>query len=299
MREHRPFAMAPAVALLAAARLVAAQTLPTLRYEPPPDFYRSASTFPEQYESQQVNAGMQVYAFRVFRGDLLQTFRQGLLRDWIDPQFRETNISAPPSFSPANIPGAEAGIMGTFYENVAGLPKPHIRVAVYASGAVAIVDVSANSEASWRRAWPALQAALISLKVDAPNVAATSALPGSTAARASAGAVSGLFMGTKPKYMVDLQRGAGYGRFVPASHWYLFSGDGRVHRGYDDPVAPAGDVRRFDFDNARRTDPDNSGTYTVQGAQLILDMGTQGTERIVVPLEVNRLVINTVIYRRQ
>ena len=291
--------MALAVALIAATSRIAAQALPTLRYDPPPNFYRSASTFPEQYESQEVNAGLQVYPFRAFKGDLLQTFRQGLLRDWIDPQFRETNISAAPSFSPANIPGAEAGIMGTFYENVAGLPKPHMRVALYASGAVAIVDVSANSEASWRRAWPALQAALISLKVEAPNAAAVAAPPGSAAARASAGAVSGLFMGTKPKYMVDLQRGVGYGRTVIASHWYLFSGDGRVHRGYDDPVAPGGDVRRFDFDNARRTDPDNSGTYTVQGGQLILDMGTQGTERIVVPVDANRLVINTVIYRRQ
>jgi len=299
MREYRPCAKGLAVALLAVTSRIAAQALPTLRYDPPPNFYRSASTFPEQYESQEVNAGLQVYPFRPFKGDLLQTFRQGLLRDWIDPQFRETNISAAPSFSPANIPGAEAGIMGTFYENVAGLPKPHMRVALYAGGAVAIVDVSANSEASWRRAWPALQAALISLKVEPPNAAAAPAPAGSPAARASAGAVSGLFMGTKPKYMVDLQRGVGYGRTVTASHWYLFSGDGRVHRGYDDPVAPGGDVRRFDFDNARRSDPDNSGTYTVQGNQIFLDMGTQGTERIVVALEPNRLVINTVIYRRQ
>jgi len=298
MRKHQVFGTGLVVASFGASSL-AGQALPTLRYDPPPNFYRSASTFPEQYESQEVNAGMQVYAFRAFRGDLLQAFRQGLLRDWIDPQFRETNISAPPSFSPANIPGAEAGIVGRFYENVGGLPKPHMRVALYAGGAVAIVDVSANSDASLQRVWPAMQAPLISLKVEAPNAAAAAAPPGSAAARASASAVSGLFMGTKPKYMVDLQRGVGYGRWVTASHWYLFSGDGRVHRGYDDPVAPGGDVRQFDFDNARRTDPDNSGTYAVQGTQLILDMGAQGTERISVPMNANRLVINTVIYRRQ
>ena len=276
-----------------------AQGLPTLRYNPPANFSRSGSNFPEDYSSQEVSAGIQVYPFRAFRGDFQQAFRQSLLRELIDAQFRETNVASQPVIGPANIPGAEAGLLVRFYENIAGLPKPHLRVALLAKGAVAIVDLSANSDASFQRAWPAMQATMISLKVAAPNAVASGPPPGTPEARAAASAVSGLFMGTKPKYMVDLQRGVGYGRTVVASHWYLFSGDGRVHRGYDDPVVPGGDVRRFDFETARRADPDNSGTYTTSGNQLVMDMGTQGTEHIAVPFEKNRVVISTVIYYKK
>src|SRR6185295_10792895 len=149
---------------------------------------------------------VQIYQFRTFRGDFQQAFRQTMLRDLIDAQFRETNVAGPPTITPANIPGAEAGFIGTFYENVAGVRKPHIRVALLANGAVAIADVSANSDASWQRAWPAMQATLISFKVLAPNAVAAGPPAGTSEARASASAVSGLFMGTKPKYMSDLQR---------------------------------------------------------------------------------------------
>jgi len=219
-----------------------------------------------------------------------------LLRDLIDPQFREANVSSQPAITPANIPGAEQGLVARFYETVAGLPRPHMRVALFANGAVAIADLSANNDASWQRVWPALQATLVSFKVLAPNAELAVGTP---EARANTSAVSGLFMGTKPKYMVDLQRGVGYGRSVVASHWYLFSGDGRVHRGYDDPVAPNGDLRRFDFEAARRSDPDNAGSYTVQGNQLIIEMGAQQTERISVPFEKNRVVINAVTYHKR
>jgi hypothetical protein len=271
-----------------------------LQYAPPANFYRSASTFPEDYSSQEVNAGIQVYPFRPVRGNFQQAFQQTMLRDLIDAQYRETNVAAPPSITPANISGAEAGLVGRFYENVAGVPRPRMRVALVANGAVAIVDLAANSNASWQRVWPAMQATLVSLKVAAPNAVAAGPPPGTPEGRANAAAVSGLFMGTKPKYMPDLQKSVGYGRFVTASHWYLFSGDGRVHRGYDDPDAPGSDVRRFDFDNARRTDPDNAGTYTVEGNRLLIEMGAQQTEHIAVPFQRNnRLVINTVTYYKK
>lgn len=286
--------------LVSDTRSAFAQPLPTLRYDPPANFYRSANTYPDDYSSQEVNAGLQIYAFRAFRGgDFQQAFRQGLFRDLLDVQHREENVATQPQFSPANVPGADAGIVARFYENVVGIPRPHLRVAVLSKGAVAIVDVQANNDASFQRAWPAVQATLVSLAVAAPNSEAAGSLPGTPDARAAAAAVSGLFMGTKPKYMVDLQRGVGYGRSVPASHWYLFSGDGRVHRGYDDPVAPGGDVRRFDFDRARQADPANAGTYTVNGDRLVIEMGAQGTERIVVPFRKDRVVINTVIYHKQ
>lgn len=278
---------------------VFAQARPTLQYAAPTNFYRSASAFPDEFSSQEVNAGIQIYQFRTFSGDFQAVFRQSLLRDLIDPQFRESNVASQPAITPANIPGAEQGLVARFYESVAGSPRPHMRVALLANGAVAIADLSANSEASWQRVWPALQATLVSFKVVGPNAASAGPSAGTPDARANASAVSGLFMGTKPKYVVDLQRGVGYGRSVVASHWYLFSGDGRVHRGYDDPVAPNGDIRRFDFEAAGRSDADNAGTYKVQGNQLVMEFGAQQTERIVVPLEKNRLVINSVTYYRK
>ena len=59
-----------------------------------------------------------------------------------------------------------------------------------------------------------MQATLVSLKVAAPNAVAAGPPPGTPEARANAAAVSGLFMGTKPKYMVDLQKSVGNGRWV-------------------------------------------------------------------------------------
>ncbi len=46
-------------------------------------------------------------------------------------------------------------------------------------------------------------------------------------------AVAGLYMGTKSKFMVNLNGPVGSGTFVQALHFYLFSADGRVYRAYD------------------------------------------------------------------
>ena len=40
-------------------------------------------------------------------------------------------------------------------------------------------------------------------------------------------------MGTKNKYMVNLNGGVGSGYFIPAVHSYLLSPTGRVYRAYD------------------------------------------------------------------
>src|SRR4051812_25822835 len=96
-----------------------AQSGPNLRYSAPASFYRSAGTNPEDYSSGQVNAAMQVYAFRPFSGDIAQQFQRTLLRDWVDPRYQEGNVAAPPQFSRVTLAGAQATLVGRFLENVA------------------------------------------------------------------------------------------------------------------------------------------------------------------------------------
>jgi hypothetical protein len=66
-----------------------------LRYDPPPNFYHSAITPPEDYSSTEFNAAVQVYPFRPFDGNIEQTFHKTLLHEWIDPRYQETNVAGP------------------------------------------------------------------------------------------------------------------------------------------------------------------------------------------------------------
>jgi hypothetical protein len=91
-----------------------------------------------------------------------------------------------------------------------------------------------------------------------------------------------------------------YSTYETALHYYLFSADGRVYRAYDKVDVPGRDISRFDFDAAERSDPVNSGRYTVDGGKLFIQMGRDLPETLVVPVpEKGMLTIDTVVYRRQ
>jgi hypothetical protein len=291
---HRAFLVAALIATAAGA-----QSAPILTFDPPRNFYRSGSTSPEQYSSQEVNAGMQIYPFRPFRGDFVQAIQRTLLREWIDPQFREENVAAQPVLERINIPGADAAIRVHFPENIVGTAREHIRYAILSRGAIAIVDMSGNSEYSVRRVWPALSVTLASLRVSTDNGPDLTSPLSPNEARAAA-AVMGVFMGLKQRYVTEMAMVTGSGRYVLAAHYYVFSGDGRVYRRYDLADIPGNDPRRFDFANAGRADPENSGTYRVQGNQLIALMGPQGAERITAALSSPRVLqISGVQYEKQ
>ena len=282
-----------------AALLVAAGAAaqPVLRYAPPPDFYHSAITPPDDYSANGFNAGLQVYPFRPFTGNIEQAFRRTLLREWIDPRFQERNVAAPPEFRAIAIAGAQAAFSARFLEGgIPGMPRQHMRMLIVSGNAAAIVDASASSMETWQRALPALNAMAATL-----NVAAGTPPPDVAKGPGPAGrAVAGLYMGTKPKYVVDLNRPVGYGRQVVALHYYLFSADGRVYRAYDDLKVPGGDPGRFDFDAAQRADPGNSGRYTVEGERLHILMGEQPPETITAALpKGNGVTIQTVLYVKQ
>ena len=267
-------------------------TAPVLRYEPPTNFMRSAIYPPEDYSSTQFNGSIQVYPFAPFNGNVPETFQRTLFRDRIDPRHREENVAGPPQFGRGEIPGAQAVFQANFTENIVGLLRPHMRMVIVAGGSVAIVDVSAINMSLWPRLVPDVNGLVRSMRVDM-----ASAPPSLTEGPGPAGqSIAGLYQGMKQKFMTGLTFQSSY--YVRALHFYLFSRTGSVYRAYNQIQAPGGDVARFDFDSAQRSDPVNSGRYTIADGKLYIKMG--GDPAIVTAAPQNNSVtIESVTYVRQ
>lgn len=258
------------VVLVAAGNPARAQIpIPELKFEDPPGFMRSGAYPPADFSSQEVNASLQVYPFRPYRGDVRQAFSRTLFRDFIDPQYREENVAAGAKLDGIVLPGADYVLRARFNEVVAGMPRERLRMAVVSGGAVAIVDAQANSLTSWQHVLPQLNAFASTLRVVAGAPEPDYAAPVGAAGRA----IAGLYMGFTRKYMTDLQRGPAYGYYANAVQYYLFSADGRVYRRYDELKVPGRDPARFDFAAAEREDPVNSGRYTIKGDSVFVRLG--------------------------
>ena len=279
--------------------LTGQSTMPRLVYSPPAELYHSALRPPEIYESSQVNASMQVYLFRQAPPDVVDRFHKTMLRDWIAPQYQETQLVGPPAFGVGSVVGADAVHYSQFAEAVSPgvMPRPRLRFLIVARGSAALLDAQAQSLQAWNVAYPSFQALLSTLRVDTGG----RVIPG-TGATAATRTFAGLYVGVKPKFQSTIGPGigAGSGGFVRAKHMYLFSDDGLVYRAYDDIRVPGGDTRRFDFDGAAVADPVNSGSYAIEGNQLVLHMGERLDETLIVPLQQpGRVTIETVEYFRQ
>jgi hypothetical protein len=279
-----------------AAPKVHGQAMPTLNYNPPASLYHDVSAPVESYLSREVNASLQVYPFRSFTGHLQQQFAQTLLRDWIHPDYQEASVAAQPTFSAAQAPGAEEVISGQFLENTGLTQRPRMRVAVLAHHAVALVDISANSMYSWQQAWPGMLAFLNSMKVEAPTTAPIApSEPG-----VPRGGIAGVFAGVTTRMMSDLTRGPGYFTREPALQYYIFSPNGRLYRTFQAPDLPGGDVTRFDYRAAAVADPDNSGTYTLDGNTITIRLGGRTPESLTGKMVgANSLLIKLITYERQ
>jgi hypothetical protein len=270
--------------------------VPVLSYNDPPEFYRGAGRSPIEYSSREVNCSMQVYPFRPCQGDIAATFQRTMLRDWIDPRYREERLAGSPEFSTSRLAGAETVVMARFHDSPVGLPNERLRILVTSAGHAAIVDVMANSTYSWQKAWPAVKAMLASMRVEKKT--APPSFDGGPGAAGSA--LAGLYRGNKSKYIVDLSGPVGSGHHVRALHYYLFSSDGWVHCCYDFPPVSNGNWRQFDFKQAQRQDPVNTGRYTVRDKQLFIRMSAPSSEIIVASLgNPDQLEIETVTYTRQ
>lgn len=270
--------------------------MPRLAYTPPADLYHSASSPPELYESNRVNASLQIYDFQEASPDVVDLFHQTLLRDWIAPQYQESQMAGPAAFYAWQVTGADAAQFAQFAEIGFGGPRPRMRMLIVSEGHAAILDAQAQSAQAWQVALPSFQALMSTLRVEGDSGAEFE-----TEGSPEAQALAGLYIGVKPKFVSAIGPGvgAGSGGFRPARHLYLFSEYGRVYRAYDDIPVPEDGFRHFDFDEAARADPVNSGHYTIEGDQLILRMGERLDETIVVPMHQPGLLrIGNVEYRR-
>jgi hypothetical protein len=296
MRFPRWMVLSPVV-FVATFRVLAQAPLPELKYEDPPGFYRSAIYPPADFSSREVNASLQVYPFRPFSGDIQQLFTRTLLRELVDPRYQETNVAPGAKLDVTTVQGASLVLRARFSEIVAGQPHERLRMAIVSGGAVAIVDASAVSMASWQRVLQPLNTFAATLRVVAGAPETVYSAPSAPAGRA----VAGLYMAFTRKYVADLVRGPAYGTYVNALHYYLFSADGRVYRAYDELKVPGNDPARFDFAGAQRADPVNSGQYTVRGDSIYVRLGTpQQPEIFAARLPSgNAITLGTVRYARQ
>jgi hypothetical protein len=90
-------------------------------------------------------------------------------------------------------------------------------------------------------------------------------------------------------------RATGGSEWTTSTEFYLLSPDGKVYRGHGLPEVPGGDVRRFDYDKARRADPGNSGSYSASGRSVTIDVGG---ERIAATLAGDEMEIRGTKFRR-
>jgi hypothetical protein len=268
------------------------ETVPVLHYDTPPNFMRSAVYPLDDYLSTQFDASIQVYPFERFTGNIAEMFQRTLLRDRIDAQHREENVASMPQFGRLEIPGAQAVFYANFSENIVGLLRPHARIVIVAGGAAAIVDASASNGSLWPRLVPELNALMHTMRVDT-----ASAPPSVTDGPGPGGrTIAGLYRGTKSKFMTGLTFQPSY--FIPALHFYLFSTTGRVYRAYDQIPGLRGDSTRFDFDAAQKSDPENSGRYTIKNGKLYIQMGGEPMISTAAP-DGNTVTIQSVTYVRQ
>jgi hypothetical protein len=114
------------------------------------------------------------------------------------------------------------------------------------------------------------------------------------------GGIAGVFAGITTRMMSDLTRGPGYFTKEPALQYYIFSPNGQLYRTFKAPDLPGGDATRFDYRGAAVADPDNSGTYTLDGNTITIRTGGRTPEsitgRITGP---NSLLIKMITYDRQ
>jgi len=253
--------------LLLSASSALAQPLPVLQFEPPKGFTGSLGKDPSAHVSFSGDAMLNVYPFRRLGGPFEEQFRRTRLRELLTPDSREAQLAGPVEFQQIKVPGAEAALFARFAENRSGALRYRLRVAVFSSGGVALVDYNANGPGGYQNNWPAVAGLLDSLRVVSETK--TEAKP---AVGGSAGA-AGLYLASTRRFVMRIGGPPGSGDWQIATRFYLLSADGKFHRGYGLPSVPGGDIRKFDYAKAAREDGPNTGTYTNRGGKLTLRTG--------------------------
>ena len=255
-----------AAVLLALALPAAAQ--PALSYDPPAGWKRGPYSSPAVYTAPGGQAELHVYDFQRYDGDVRARLRQTRLFELIGIEHREERPLETPKEGEITVQGAGPVPYVTFAEQRSGVVRYHLRVAIPAPGAVALVDFHALTLDAWKRELSAMDRVFASMRVAGAPPAAKAAAP-----RSAQGA-SGLYLATVRRMVF---RATGGSEWTTSTEFYLLSPEGKVYRGHGLPEVPGGNLARFDYEKARQADPGNSGTYTASGSRVTI---TVGDERI-------------------
>jgi hypothetical protein len=246
---------------------------PVLSYDPPAGWARGPYRSPVVFTAPGNDAELHIYGFQRYEGDVRQRFRQTRLFELIGIEHRESGTLQPPQFAEVQVQGAGAAPLATFVARQGGANRLHLRIAIPQPGAVALVDFSVRSQDAWNRFLPEVDRVVASMRVgDSPAPAAATA----PAARPAQG-VSGLYLATVRRmvFRPSFSGGTGSSEWTTTTEYYLLSPEGKAYRGYGLPEVPGGDLRRFDFERARRADPGNSGTYAASGTRVTFILGAE------------------------
>ena len=254
-----------AAVLLALALPAAAQ--PALSYDPPAGWKRGPYSSPVVYTAPGGQAELHVYDFQRYDGDVRARLRQTRLFELIGIEHREDRPLEPAKEGELTVQGAGPVPYVTFAEQRGGVVRYHLRVAIPAPGAVALVDFHALTLDAWKRELTTMDRVFASMRVGGAPAA-------KAAAPRSAQGASGLYLATVRRMVF---RATGGSEWTTSTEFYLLSPEGKVYRGHGLPEVPGGNLARFDYEKARRADPGNSGTYTASGSRVTI---TVGDERI-------------------
>ena len=212
-------------------------------------------------------AELHVYDFQRYDGDVRARLRQTRLFELIGIEHREDRPLEAPKEGELTVQGAGPVPYVTFAEQRGGVVRYHLRVAIPAPGAVALVDFHALTLDAWKRELTTMDRVFASMRVGGAPAA-------KAAAPRSAQGASGLYLATVRRMVF---RATGGSEWTTSTEFYLLSPEGKVYRGHGLPEVPGGNLARFDYEKARRADPGNSGTYTASGSRVTI---TVGDERI-------------------
>jgi hypothetical protein len=271
-----------AIAAVLFAVAVPAVAQPALTYDAPAGWKRGPYNSPAVFTAPKGDAELHVYGFQRYDGDVRARLRQTRLFELIGIEHREDRPLELPKEGELTVQGAGKVPYVTFAEQRSGVVRYHLRVAIPAPGAVALVDFHALSIDAWKRELPAMDRVFASMRVGESTPVAS---------RPAQGA-SGLYLATVRRMVF---RATGGTDWTTSTEFYLLSPDGKVYRGHGLPEVPGGDLARFDYEKARRADPGNSGTYSASGSRVSI---TVGEERIGATLIGDELDIRSTKFRR-
>jgi hypothetical protein len=273
----------------------AVDALPLLVHQVPPEF-RGPPEQGSHHTRDLVSGKLEVYDFRSFRGDFEKEFRATLLREWIAAESREARVVGAPVIESTAMPGADQVLTAVFREEFRGqpsalggdwdAPRLRLRIAVLASGAVAISDITLRDQEAWNRLQASLDAFGKTLSILPPSPAMT---------RADRLPVAGLWRAQEKRQAMDVSDNDPRSWHRVGTEFYILSDDGRVHC---QGPAPEGDIHEFDFE-PRKPFLHNAGYYTRRGDQLVLRLGSAPFDTIRAQIKgPDRLEILGVAYAR-